>query len=357
MQSLTFRVLVVLVALVSALPAFSQKLITFDAPTAGTSSGTGTQPVAINFFGTITGIVVDKDQVWRGFVRNPDGSGTAFEAPGADHYLGCTCPMAINDEGVIIGIVSDANGVYHGFIRKPNGKITVFDVPGTDLYVFPLSISDDGTVVGYYFDFYGIEHAFLRTPSGKITEFQDPSGTILTEATRPDSINNFGVIAGIVEDTAPQGLNHGFLRSRKGQYTHFDVPGAIYRHVSDAYVNDLGAVAGTYIAQQATDHAVVAGYTRSPDGTITTFASPTGSLKNLFVYGLNLQGTVVGAFERADIDEDHAFVRYANGRMVAPLFPPEEIQSVSLGINASGTVVGWWQDSQPVTHGFILSPR
>jgi len=144
MQSLTFRVLVVLVALVSALPAFSQKLITFDAPTAGTSSATGTQPVAINFFGTITGIVVDNNFGWHGFVRGPGGDATAFDAPGADPLVGCTCPTAINDFGVIIGYMSDAHSVFHGFLRKPNGKFTIFDVPGTDLYVFPLSINNDG---------------------------------------------------------------------------------------------------------------------------------------------------------------------------------------------------------------------
>jgi hypothetical protein len=64
-----------------------------------------------------------------------------FDAPGAGtgpyQGTGCfaytDCSVLINDEGTITGYFLDANNVFHGFVRSPEGKFTSFDAPGADL--------------------------------------------------------------------------------------------------------------------------------------------------------------------------------------------------------------------------------
>src|ERR1700682_1972152 len=69
----------------------------FDAPGAGTSSGQGTNPQAINESGQITGPFVDSNWLSRGFVRNPDSTVVTFD-PSGD---GTTQPIGINARGQV----------------------------------------------------------------------------------------------------------------------------------------------------------------------------------------------------------------------------------------------------------------
>ena len=89
---------------------------TFDVAAAGTGSGEGTLPEAINQGGTITGIYIDANFVFHGFVRAPDGAITTFDPPGAGTGPGQgTLPSSIN-QTAITGDYLDASNVYHGFI-------------------------------------------------------------------------------------------------------------------------------------------------------------------------------------------------------------------------------------------------
>ena len=70
--------LVVFVCFVStawpqAEPQWKHKIITYEAPGAGTGAGQGTQSPGINPVGAITGVYYDDLSVARGFVRYPDG--------------------------------------------------------------------------------------------------------------------------------------------------------------------------------------------------------------------------------------------------------------------------------------------
>jgi cell envelope opacity-associated protein A len=79
-------------------------------------------PISLNDWGSITGIYLDANNVYHGFLRTPDGKFTTFEAPGADRTPGSlngTFPYGINDQGVITGYYLDANNVSHGFVRLP----------------------------------------------------------------------------------------------------------------------------------------------------------------------------------------------------------------------------------------------
>src|SRR5215472_14768034 len=107
-------------------------IITFDAPGAGTGPGQGTQGLAINPGGVITGDYVDASNVFHSFLRAPDtGTITPFDAPGAGTgpYEG-TVALSINSPGVIAGEYTDEGAVFHGFIRSSEGTFTTFDVSG-----------------------------------------------------------------------------------------------------------------------------------------------------------------------------------------------------------------------------------
>jgi hypothetical protein len=102
----------------------SSKIITFDAPGAGSVAafGYGTSPKSINDAGAITGHYVDARNVNHGFVRSPSGKFTTIDAPGAGTNAGSgfgTFPDSINNAGAITGHYIDAQGLNHGFLRIP----------------------------------------------------------------------------------------------------------------------------------------------------------------------------------------------------------------------------------------------
>ena len=140
--------------------------ITFDAPSAGTGPGQGTEGIHINPAGAITGYYLDSGDVFHGYVRARDGTFTAFDAPGAGTgpFEG-TLAFSINPAGATAGIVRDANIVRHGFVRAPNGAITTFDVPGAGTGpgqgTLPGSNNPAGAIVGFYIDANDVEHGFL----------------------------------------------------------------------------------------------------------------------------------------------------------------------------------------------------
>jgi len=141
-------------------------IITFNAPGAGTGSGQGTFPLAINPAGTITGFYADASNVYHGFLRAPDGTITAFEAPGAGTFQG-TLAYSINPGGAITGLYVDASNVDHGFLRARDGTFTTFDAPGAGTGpgqgTIPLDNNPADAITGVYIDASGLYHGFLQT--------------------------------------------------------------------------------------------------------------------------------------------------------------------------------------------------
>ncbi len=58
---------------------------------------------------------------------DPVGTFITFDAPGAVD----TFPSSINPAGAITGLIIDANFVFHGFLRARDGVFTTFDPPGS----------------------------------------------------------------------------------------------------------------------------------------------------------------------------------------------------------------------------------
>src|ERR1700689_5885147 len=128
--------------------AGSQTLTTFDDPNANTSGGLGTEPTGINLWGTVTGVIADKDGRLRGFVRSPRGEFEDFDAPAAHAVVGFTYPVAINDFGIVAGWAIDNLYVPHGFLRYPDGASVTIDAPGATSGTKVQSINDFGVITG-----------------------------------------------------------------------------------------------------------------------------------------------------------------------------------------------------------------
>jgi hypothetical protein len=86
------------------------RVITFDAPGAGTSAGQGTFAFSINQRGVIAGFYLDKGNVYHGFVRTQHGDISTFDVSGAGTgaFQG-TLPFGSNPEGAIAGFYDDSS--------------------------------------------------------------------------------------------------------------------------------------------------------------------------------------------------------------------------------------------------------
>jgi hypothetical protein len=98
---------------------------TFDAPGAGKTagSGQGTFPESISDVGAITGRYIDAHNVNHGFLRSSMGDKLiTFDAPGAGKTAGSgqgSFPDSINKAAAITGHYIDSNNVNHGLLRSP----------------------------------------------------------------------------------------------------------------------------------------------------------------------------------------------------------------------------------------------
>jgi hypothetical protein len=178
---------------------------TYEVPGAGTGlyegSGCPGCSVGLNFFGAIASYYIDNNDLVHGFLRSPAGTFATFDAPGeGPDGVGCysDCPIGLNDWGAITGIYLDANNVYHGFLRSPEGSFTTFEAPGADTTpgsyngTLPYSINDQGVVTGYYIDANNVNHGFLAIPCANWCDGTDQATTALavqnpTIARRPDA--------------------------------------------------------------------------------------------------------------------------------------------------------------------------
>jgi hypothetical protein len=178
----------------------------------------------INFFGTVVGPYEDTSGnfVAHTYVRSPNGKFTTFVVPGSSMEAGQgTLPASLsglNDFGAITGLYYDVNNVFHGYLRNPDGRFIKFEAPGADTTdeffgTFPNSLNDFGSIAGDYLDSSDVYHGFLRHPDGKFTEFDAPGADTTAgdfNGTIPEGVNLVGAITGVYYDT--NSASHGFLR-------------------------------------------------------------------------------------------------------------------------------------------------
>jgi hypothetical protein len=380
-----------------------------DEPSAGTSAVEGTFVLALNASGAMTGGYSDQVGIVHGFVCAAGGAScTSFDAPNAGSsprtgWFQGTIGTAIDTAGDVAGSYADSNSAYHGFVRvASSGTVIEFDdpndsSPATSRGTFPMGINDSGQIVGFYatgsYNTSSTYKGFLLaagnlasgnfTTSANYTTISAPnagsgeSSNGRKQGTVPLAINASGVVTGWYIDSSNN--THGFIAmppyTSSADYTSFDPPGSttiagnILSGTSPSGIDAAGDVVGSYADSTALRH----GFIRSASGTIKTFDAPgatTTSQSGLISGTLPAKIDPTGSFIVGGYSDSsglgHGFVYYlpltGNGTFTT-FTPPNETTSTTLplqggamSVNASGTVVGIYLDSNEVGHGFQYTP-
>jgi hypothetical protein len=347
-------------------PSDSQKskLVEFDAPGATKTNSPvctpycGTFAYANNDFGAIVGFYTDEKVVPHGFLRTPDGHFISFNVPGDGEGAGLnqgTAAYAINDLGAITGQYEDSKNVYHGFVREPGGEITKFNAPGAGTAAnqgtFAWSLNWEGATAGVFIDGNNSEHGFLRSRDGDFSTI-DPQGSVFTMVCEETCLNRKGQITGSYEDSS--NALHGFLRDQDGKVTVIDAPGAV-GFTGAASINDEGTITGYF----ADAKSLFEGFIRTSDGKFTTFQVPAGGTsagQGTAAFSINLFAAVAGAF----VDANNVYNGYS--RSPGGTFTDFSAQGAGKGAgqgtrpstnNREGDVAGWWIDGNNLNHGFV----
>jgi len=348
-------------------------IITFDVPGAGniaSSSGLcasyyftgcyGTTPMANNSAGEIVGMYITNDGVYYGFLRYPDGKVTKLSEPNADTTpgdLNGTYPFSLNSWGAVTGVYQKTDEVFHGFIREPDDCYIEVDDPnaGTAAFqgTFATNINDNGEVAGFYIDSGNNYHGFIRSARGEFTTVDDPNANAGTYIALEQGLNNRGAVVGWYNVGS---VPYGFVREPNGKFITIE-PFASSPFTLVGGINCAGTVAGYFGNASGS----VSGFLQKPDGQTTFFnvSGPRGALGTA-AFTLNSADEVTGISVDAN-GADHGFVGFPNGdtkTFDAPNAGTGNFQGTRpTTINDSGQVVGWVLDSNNVAHGFIFCPK
>jgi predicted membrane protein len=342
-------------------------IITFDPP-----GSVSTNVEQINLWGIIIGWYLDANSVVHGFWRTANGKIVSYDAPGAGTgaFQG-TFVISINDSGTSAGMYVDTNDVFHGFLRTAEGKYTTFDVPnaGTDAYQGTVvwDINNAGAIAGTYvntgqyspFQQTQVWRGYVRAADGTVTEFDAPgAGSGPTQGTLPcsvDCLNPPGTIAGAYTDAT--NITHGFIRSKGGDITEFDPPGANYSTASG--IDPDGDVVGYYTDSDGVYHS----FLRDPHGHFTDInveGAGTGSGQGTLLENTAQNGAIAGYYVDANAVY-HGFVGTPNGKITTfdvPAAGTGAGQGTLGGFpTPSGSVTGNYIDGSNAQHGYLWIPR
>lgn len=264
-------------------------------------------------------------------------------------------------------------------IRTINPTFTTIDVPGAG-YTGALAINKNGDIVGDYGqDTNSGAHGFLYS-AGVFTYFDYPGSTV----TVPLGINDSGLIAGYTgmnpvygflfdgatfinlqngtnSATFASGINNagavvggsGTIYSTKGfemrnsQYKTINFPGT-YIYAQAEAINNLGEIAGYEVnGIYEYGYSLIGGRFRQ--------IAISGATQTLAL-GINDGGAIVGWYSQSGACNANncAFV-LVNGRYASFSYPGAA-GTTAYGINASGQVVGSYTFDFNTYHGFVTSP-
>jgi uncharacterized membrane protein len=247
-----------------------------------------------------------------------------------------------NSTHEIAGDFDDADGNTHGFVLN-KGVFTTIDVPSA-VATFINGINAPERLAGTYIDDGGTSHAFFEN-KGYFTTLYPPDSI----RSQGGFINAQGQVDGTYR-TADQ-KRHGFIW-RNGAFTTFNVPGdhPLFGTVALG-INDIGEVVGDYVAEKDPSHRH--GFLRSSKGDFTTFDVPGPDITITIGEGINNAGTIVGAYVANGTT--HGFV-LNNGVVFTTVDVPDAQETQINSINAKGEIVGFYNDSSGVQHGFLGVP-
>lgn len=287
-----------LALVVASLPAASQSYATVDFPGAVANLATD-----INDSGQVVGEYTFTDLNHRQGFLFSDGGFTSITFPGASF----TRALSINRYGDIVGDYGKPNsgaGTDFGYLLH-NGAFTPILFPNSDSTV-PAGINDEGDIVGWYFDKVGMHGFFLS--GGTYTSIDFPGAAAYTQAWK---INDAGEIAGRYKG-ATDGKFHMFVLS-EGNFTPIsDLPGVFETAVwEDGGLNGGGQIVSQYCSLKP--------------------CKPFTSVGTL--HGFSFTNGVYTTFDY-----------------------PNAIETLALGINSIGDIVGGYEDPSGIFHAYIRTP-
>jgi uncharacterized membrane protein len=171
------------------------------------------------------------------------------------------------------------------------------------------------------------------------------------------------IYAACLQTRAKQGASRmttpraGTNTTNAGTFVTFDVPGATATNPQS--INNPGAITGSYFDAGALEHS----FLRTSDGTITPFDPPgTTCISSNFPscsagFGINPAGTIVGTYDETAVLL-HGFLRAPNGTFTV-FDPPSSKVTMAFHINPDGVVAGDFFTSATsfVAHGFVRAPN
>jgi uncharacterized membrane protein len=274
---------------------------------------------------------------------------TAIDYPGAVASVGTD----INDFGQIVGeyTFTDLNH-RHGFLLS-NGVFTSITFPGA-VFTRAVGINRYGDVVGDYIlsngdgKPNGQDYGYLLH-NGVFTSIRFPN----SDSTVPAGINANGDIVGWYLDK--RGM-HGFLLSG-GVYSSIDFPGAA-AYAQAWKINDTGEIDGRYVGAGDGKHHVFV----VSNGSFTPISDVPGAFQTAVIEdgGLNSAGHIVSQYCSSkpcglgSVDDVHGF--FLSGGIYTTFDVPGAILTTAFGINSSDDIVGVYQDSSGLYHGYQRTP-
>jgi uncharacterized membrane protein len=283
-----------------------------------------------------------------------------FEIPGQKAVV--TTASAINGDGVIVGwycLQLPCNAAHTRGFQLKDGAFTLIDVPTADqpgaIGTQPRYISPQGVVIGAYFTLE--DGATTGNPrfrgfawfDGQFTYFDAPDWLYDNPGTPhsiiPRAINAEGDLVGCVHDKDQGDSMHGFVL-HDGVFTRN--PDGMTMNNG---INERGDIVG--LDGNST------GYHIDRFGNLERLVIP-GAEAGDFVnaWDINASGEIVGQAVMNGGKVAHALLRTRSGdyRFVDP---DGALSAVAFGINAAGTIVGQYRDSNTdcalhaCVHGFV----
>lgn len=217
---------------------------------------------------------------------------------------------------------------------------STFDYPGSFNQTRPQKINDKGIIAGLYVDgATGASHGFtLRgsTFSPPITDPNDAAG--LTEGR---GINNQGIVCGDYTDSS--GAFEGFFFSRN-RFTNY-APDPTFTIVLG--INNAGDFCGSEIPSST---GVQSGFTNI-GGVLTDFTIPNASAT--LTYMINSFNATCGYFNDASA-VSHGWWADSSGNVHQPIDPQGSTQTILFGNNDSNIIVGRYVSGDGLTHAIVL---
>jgi hypothetical protein len=270
--------------------------------------------------------------------------------------------LGINNAGEIVGYFGDG-------IVQPNQGYTLAPPHGAANYTnenFPNSVqtqvvginnNSSPVTVGFYIDPNTNNFGFVAQ-NGNFTSISGPDVAGTTPAvTQLLGINNGGIFVGF--DTDAAGANHGIVGNiASATVTAFNLPGSFNAvSVTLTDVNNTNSASGFYMDTAGNTHGFVCGIN---SGTCMSYDDPNGT--NTIFLGLNNNGQIVGSFVDGNGETQGLLFSLLNNtyQTISDPFssanPAFDVTGTTVnGINDNGQLVGFYSDGTNV-NGFLATP-